>query len=193
MFRDRGKAAPHNLFGHADALIAKGGSPVPPPPLFSYVSANEAFAGDPVAAFSVGFEMGYDVSYAYDAASRTWQRSMGGAPFTDASGQQVAPTNVVVQFTDYPAESEGQTVGQGDAWVFADGKVARGRWNRPQREQPAQYVDAAGNPIKLLPGTTWVELLPTGLSVNAIPPATPPAPDTTPPPTSAPPTTKKRK
>jgi hypothetical protein len=55
-----------------------------------------------------------------------------------------------------------QTVGQGDAWVFSDGKVVRGKWSRTDRSQQTQYTDAAGAPIKLAPGRTWVELLPAG-------------------------------
>jgi hypothetical protein len=95
-----------------------------------------------------------------------------------------------VQFTSYPAESEGETVGQGDVWVFSDGKLTRGQWVRPQHEQTAQYVDAAGKPIKLLPGRTWVELLPVGLPVGVI--GAPPPPSTEPAaPASLPPTTKK--
>jgi hypothetical protein len=192
MFRDRSKPAPHNLFGHGDALFAKGGNPVPPQPLFSYYGENETTTGDPVVAFSVGFGRGYDVAYTYDAPSRTWQRSMDNGPFVAADGQQVAPTNVVVQFTNYPAESEGETVGQGDVWVFSDGKVTRGQWTRPQHEQPAQYVDATGKPIKLLPGHTVVELLPVGLPVNAVGPPPPPSPEPSVPATT-PPTTKKKK
>jgi hypothetical protein len=74
------------------------------------------------------------------------------------------------------------TVGQGDVWVFTGGKIVKGRWTRPGKEQPAKYVDAAGNPIKLLPGRTWVHLLPVGSPVDV----------TAPPPPSPPPTTKKK-
>lgn len=56
-----------------------------------------------------------------------------------------------------------QTVGQGDAWVFSDGKLVKGKWARSDRSQPTQYVDAAGAPIKLTPGRTWVEFVPAGL------------------------------
>ena len=191
MFRDRSKRAPHNLYGHGDALFAKGGNPVPPPPLFGYLAENEPSTGDPVVAFSAGFGRGYDVGYAYDAPSRTWQRTMDNQPFVAADGQQVAPTNVVVQFTNYPAESEGETVGQGDVWVFSDGKVTKGKWSRPQHEQPAQYVDATGKPIKLLPGRTLVELLPVGLPVGVIGPPPSPSPASSVP-ASTPPTTKKK-
>jgi len=52
----------------------------------------------------------------------------------------------------------------------------KGRWVRPAKEKPAQYVDAAGKPIKLLPGPTWVALLPIGAAVDVTSP--PPAPPT---------------
>ncbi len=179
MFRERSRPAPHNLFGRPAALVAKGGQPVPPKALFQYLGKNEQSAGDPAAAVRVGFTPPYDPTYTYDAASRTWKRSYGLAPFTAASGQQVAPTNVVVQYTNYEGgagnpTAEGQTVGEGDVMVFTDGKVVRGRWTRPAKEQPAQYVDAAGKPIKLQPGRTWVELLPIGAPVDVTAP--PPAP-----------------
>jgi Protein of unknown function (DUF3048) N-terminal domain/Protein of unknown function (DUF3048) C-terminal domain len=180
MFRERSRGAPLNLFGRPAELIGKGGQPVPPRALFQYLGNNEQSAGDPASAVHVGFKAGFDPTYTYDAPSRTWKRSIGLAPFNAASGQQVAPTNVIVQFTSYEGgvgspTAEGVTVGEGDAWVFTDGKVVRGRWRRPAKEQPAQYVDAAGRPIKLLPGRTWVELLPIGapVEVTAPPPAPP--------------------
>jgi hypothetical protein len=175
MFRDRNKHAPHNLFGHPSGLIAKGGQPVPPPALFQYLGKNEQSSGDPATAVHVGFSPGYDPTYTYDPTSRTWKRSYGLTPFKVASGEQIAPTNVVVQFTNYEGgagnpTAEGQTVGQGDVWVFTDGKVTKGRWVRPAKGQPAGYVDATGKPITLLPGRTWVELLPIGSAVDVTAP-----------------------
>jgi hypothetical protein len=179
MFRERGRRAPLNLFGRPTELIAKGGQPVPPKALFQYLEANEQSAGDPAAAVRIGFKPPDDPTYTYDQATRTWKRSYGLAPFTAANGQQVAPTNVIVQFTNYEGgagspTAEGVTVGEGEAWVFTDGKVVRGRWVRPAKEQPAQYVDAAGKPIKLLPGKTWVALLPIGSPVDVTAPPPPP-------------------
>ena len=186
MFRDnpRGVDVEHTLYGRGQALIDKGGEPVPPPALFTYYAEGEATVGEPVASTRIGFIPGYDPTYTYDAASRTWLRSYGFEPFTVGAGVQIAPTNVVVQFTDYVGgagnpTAEGQSVGEGDVWVFTDGKVVRGRWTRPAVEQPAQYVDAAGAPIKLLPGRTWVHLLPIGEAVDVTPGAPAPAVTTT--------------
>ena len=195
MFRDKSKKAPHNLYGHGQDLLAKGGQPVPVRPLFSYLDAGAAFNGDPVAQIDVGFKQGYAVTYTFDAASRTWKRSYGLAPHTVASGQQIAPTNVIVQFVGccVPSPEGGayQTVGQGQAWVFSDGKIVRGQWARSDRSQPTQYVDASGAPIKLQPGHTWVEFVPASpdYPVNVTPPpAAPPSPST---PTTAPSTTRR--
>jgi hypothetical protein len=196
MFRDRARQAPHNLYGRGPDLLALGGQPVPVPPLFSYLDQGEVFPGDPVTDFTVGFKQGYAVSYTSDPASHTWQRSLGLAPSTVVSGAQIAPTNVIVEFVSccLPSPEGGAypTVGQGDAWVFSDGKLVKGQWTRGDPSQPTQYVDFTGKPIKLTPGRTWVELLPVGLDypVNVTP--GPPAP---PPPTPAPPTkppTKRR-
>lgn len=192
MFRDKSKKAPHNLYGHGQDLLAKGGQPVPVRPLFSYADAGGAFNGDPVAQVDIGFKQGYGVTYTFDAASRTWKRSYGLTPHTAASGQQIAPTNVIVQFVGccVPSPEGGayQTVGQGQAWVLSDGKIVRGQWTRSDRSQPTQYVDASGAPIKLLPGRTWVEFVPASpdypVNVTAPPPG--------PPSSSAPTTTTRR-
>lgn len=49
-------------------------------------------------------------------------------------------------------------MGEGELFVFTDGKVVWGRWSRPAQDQPATLTDNAGNPILLTPGNTWVEL-----------------------------------
>ena len=140
----------------------------------------------------IGFVAGYDPTYVWDQPSGTWKRSIQGAPHTVVGGNQLAPTNVVVQFTDYPAESDGRTVGEGDVWVFSDGQLRTGRWIRPNHDQPARYVDANGTPILLRAGPTWVELLPNGAPVD-VQFAPPPAATTAPPTTLAPTTTTKAK
>jgi hypothetical protein len=183
--------APHNLYGLGPALFALGGQPVSPKPLFQYAVAGAPVAGTGVLSMHLGFSGGYDPTYTWDPASATWMRAIDGTPQTVSSGAPVAPTNVVVQFTPYTGEAEGQTVGEGDVWVFSGGTVRMGRWVRPDKTQPAHYVDASGAPILLNPGRTWVELLPVGSPVDIVPA---PVPVTTVPPTTvAPPTTKKKK
>ncbi len=184
------RESPHNLYGHGPALFALGGDPKPPPPLFQYAPVGlpppqdaDADPGVPVVSAHVGFHAGYDVSYTWDAASSTWKRFQHGDPHVVVGGEQIAPTNVVVQFTSYDGVSNAQTLGEGDVWVFTDGRLRTGRWIRPDREQPARVVDARGQPMLLRPGRTWVELLPVGYAVDVESPPSPPPP--TEPPTTA--------
>ncbi len=48
-------------------------------------------------------------------------------------------------------------------WVFTDGVLRKGTWKRPDKAQPAKYVDAAGNPILLRPGPHLGRAAPGGL------------------------------
>lgn len=179
-FREQSRSAPHNLYGRTDLLWQRGGEPVPPRPLFTYVGSDEC-AGDPVQSMRVGFIRGYDPTYTYDAATRTWARAYGTTPFLDASGSQIAPMNVIVQFVAYSGSGGGgELIGSGDAWVFCDGRVVRGRWTKASAGEPTQFTDASGVPIRLRPGRTWVELLNTTGAVDVvIPPPTTTSPSTT--------------
>lgn len=56
--------------------------------------------------------------------------------------------------------------GQGDAAFFRDGVMIRGKWQRLYEQEFFQFVDAAGNPITLKPGTTWFEIVPTGYTLD---------------------------
>jgi Protein of unknown function (DUF3048) N-terminal domain/Protein of unknown function (DUF3048) C-terminal domain len=184
------REAPHNLYGLGQPLFDLGGDPKPPPPLFTYVATGAPpVTGQGVVDFHVGFEQGYDPTWSWNATAGTWDRAIDGTPQTVTGSGHISPTNVVVQFTTYTGEGEAQTVGEGDVWVFTDGVQRIGRWVRPDKAQPAKYVDSAGNPIPLRPGRTWVEVLPTGSTVD-VTDAPPPA--TTAPPVTAPPTTAKK-
>lgn len=184
--------APHNLYGLGQPLFDLGGDPKPPPALFQYVANGApAVAGQGVVDFRVGFVDGFDPTWTWVAATGLWARTIDDVPQTVVGGAPIAPANVVIQFTPYSGEAEAQTVGEGDVWIFTDGVLRTGRWVRPDKAQPAKYVDAAGNPIPLRPGRTWVELLPVGSAVD-ITPAPAPAP-TVPPATTVAPTTAKKK
>jgi len=77
---------------------------------------------------------------------------------------QVAPTNVIVQFTPYGRSAadenspEAIVSGSGEAWIFTNGNVVRGTWTRKGDAAVTSYTDERGNAISVTPGTTWVEL-----------------------------------
>jgi Protein of unknown function (DUF3048) N-terminal domain/Protein of unknown function (DUF3048) C-terminal domain len=176
MFRDSARKRPHNLYGVGANLFAKGGQPVPSPPLFHYRGADVASAGDPGSVITVGFTEDNAVTWTWNAAAGTYTRNVFGADQVAGSGAPIAPQNVIVQFVEYVGGkgrggvgvegSEAQMVGSGEAWVFTGGKVVKGTWQRPAKEAVTRFVDAAGADIPLTPGQTWVELPQNGYAVT---------------------------
>jgi len=183
-FREASRQAPHNLYARTALLWARGGTPVPPEPLFQYVEKGEEFAGEPIASFHVDLQAGYDVAYVWDPGTRGWKRfSQGLEPFlvTGPTPVQVAPTNVIVQLVPYGSGADGNLIGTGEAWIFSNGRLVKGTWAKLYPPAPTVFADAAGKPIGLTPGRTWVELAPTGTSVTVLPgTATEPASTTSP-------------
>jgi len=194
LFRVNSRSAPHNLYARPAAAWKLGGKPVPPKPLFTYRTGGDVLSASaiPVLAFNVGFPSGYDVDWAWNAGTNSFDRSMQKVAFKAADGTQVSPANVVVQFTQYEGgvgrfNAEGIVVGSGEAWVFTNGNLIKGTWSRPTKDAVTTYSDATGAPIKLTPGRTWVEFAPAGIdvAVQAAPVTTTVAPAPTAPPTTA--------
>ncbi len=194
-FREPTRPAPHNLYGRTALLWGFGGTPVPPEPQLQFLvpeprgdlEADPPFTGEPVASFHVRLDMGYDMAYVWDATKGGWNRFQQGVEPFMAAGipeVQIAPTNVIVQFIPYGAGADGDVMGTGEAWIFSDGQLIRGTWAKPYPPAPTQFLDAAGNVIKLTPGRTWIELAPIGTPVDVVP-AVPPSTAATAPTTTA--------
>ena len=162
-WRSTSRRAPHNLFSATDRLWGKypERDEIPTAPFAFRTVLDELHpSAEPVAGVFVDFGHA-EIDYAWNGEG--WERTHNGDAHSDSDGIRVAPPNVVIQFTTYGTSSadsrspEAQTVGSGEAWVFTDGHVVRGRWERPDQSRPADLV-ADGRPIRLTPGRTWVAL-----------------------------------
>ena len=162
-WRSTSRRAPHNLFSATDRLWGKypERDEIPTAPFAFRTVLDELHpSAEPVAGVVVDFGHA-EIDYAWNGEG--WERTHNGDAHSDSDGVRVAPPNVVIQFTTYGTSSadsrspEAQTVGSGEAWVFTDGHVVRGRWERPDQSRPADLV-ADGRPIRLTPGRTWVAL-----------------------------------
>jgi len=175
-FREPTRPAPHDLYGRTELLWEFGGTPVPPEPQLGYVEEGQDFTGEPVESFHVRLDMGYDMSYVWDAAKGGWNRFQQGIEPFMAAGfpeTQIAPTNVIVQFIPYGAGADGDVIGTGEAWIFSNGQLIRGTWGKAFPPAAPQFADATGASIALMPGRTWIELAPIGTPVDVVAAAAP--------------------
>lgn len=181
-FRQRGRAAPYNLFARASDFfgLAPQGA-VPPPPLFAYRAEGAPFEaagiapGNGVNVVYKGRRVTTIADWTWNAAAGVYERSTDGVPHVDAiDNSRVSAKNLIVQFADYVDTGQRDTsgepvpeaklVGEGEAWVFSDGKLVKGRWSKASMEAVTVFTDSAGKKLRLAPGRTWVEIPPPGTS-----------------------------
>ena len=175
--RRAGRSAPHNLYATTDGLFRKAGTATPPPPAFGpFLSAGQAFAAagaSPVTRLNLSPAPNISAAYQWDPATQTWKRSTDGKPHALEGGGQIAPTNIIVQYTAYstfPADKKvryPEVVGSGDALVFAAGSVVKAKWTKAGAGSVTTYADSTGKPIVLPPGQTWIHLLEPGSSLTS--------------------------
>lgn len=171
----RDKRAPHHIYSSTARLYSAAQKDLKPPPSLSpFVAAGQPFAPTAPPAVHLNVPMGLTkVDYDWDAAAGGWKRTTNGTPHLLEGGAQLTSTNVIVQFVAYrnsPGDfdvvhnpvSVANVVGSGDAWVLAGGKVVKGKWSKASPEAMTAFTDAAGAPVALMPGRTWVLLAPVG-------------------------------
>ncbi len=174
--RRSGRSAPYNLYTSTQALFAKAPDGAKaPPPFAQFLKPGEAFnppGVTPAARITVQAAPSVTAGYEWDPASSTYKRSTNGNADTLEGGGQLAPTNVIVQFTPYSRFSADakvtypEVIGSGEAVFFAGGSTIRGRWSKTAPTAVTTYTDAAGAPISLPPGRTLVELVAPGSGIT---------------------------
>src|SRR4030043_668330 len=109
---------------------------------------------------------GFDLNYIYNKSGNYYLRYMGGNAHLDYNtGQQITAKNVVVMVTDIqgPLDKYGhmsvRTIGNGTAFIFIDGKVIQGSWQRGSIFEPYVFKDGSGNIVSFNEGSTWIAMV----------------------------------
>jgi hypothetical protein len=167
--------APHNLYITGEklrALVEKKGWATPTT-FTGWVRKSDQPAETPNATtITVAFSSpDYQAVFAYDKASNSYLRSIGGKPDTDvaANGKQVSPKSVVVlsTVTTYGKQANGKpktdivTIGSGKGYIFQDGTVTEVTWQKKSASDRMVFLGPDNQPIALNRGQTWVSVVPT--------------------------------
>lgn len=174
--RDPGRSAPHDLYTATAALWRAGrSSSEVPEPVFGYAETWEGKARR-VGTVRVPYSSVSDVYWSWSRREGGWLRSHGETPHTLEDGSRVSAATVVVQVVEVGASSivdaagnaspEVGLVGSGRVYVLRDGRVIIGRWQRDSLADVTTFVAKDGTEITLSPGRTWVELVPSTVTVE---------------------------
>ena len=135
----------------------------PPPVLFPRRAVDASRAQPLVPGIRIDWGALQDVTWVW--VDDTWIRSQFGRPHLDETGVVVSAANVLVIEVDYgvsdadPASPQAISVGTGAASILTDGALIEAAWERSSPRDPWTFTDAAGQPVLLAPGTTWIEIV----------------------------------
>jgi hypothetical protein len=184
-FRISSRSAPHNLYVDTFALRETADSrdyPDDPPqgPLWEFgpMPASAETASEITIDFA-----GNTVIWTWEEAEGLWLRTAYNeeSTYVDEDGTESRigiPVMVALFVEPYTASPGGgqsgtnlpssRTTGSGQAYVFAEGKVVEGTWERETETDWYTLTDANGEIIMVPPGKAWVSLVPStrGLTVT---------------------------
>jgi hypothetical protein len=174
--RDNNRYAPHNLYTSRAQLLAAQTSRGWGTSTYTGFPRKAEKPSEAPNARGIDLALSgflYNPRFDYDAATNSYKRSMAGRPHVDeTSGAQLSPKVVVALVSPHHYAgiySVYQLTGSGKAYIFQDGMVTEGVWEKAGRNNQIKFGDANGAPLGLNPGQTWITLVSTADQVKITP------------------------
>jgi len=169
--RDGARSAPYNVELDLPRIADNTDLPTPEPYLEwagQDESANAQSAGSPspdaqsATTASVQFSPGHTTEWGYE--DEHWSRTNGRAE-TEFEADTLIVMTVQQEDAGYtdPAGNpvpESVLEGTGEATFLLGDEVVEGEWHKDDLGAPLEFTDEAGEPLRIPPGHTWIELMP---------------------------------
>ena len=117
------------------------------------------------------------VSYRWEPRSGFYQRYINGNAQVDpADGERVNARTIVVLFMKFRTDSTIERghnrpvlgfVGQGDAWIYSEGLLVKGRWSKPTEADPTVILGPDGQEIPFVRGRIFMQVVPLATRIGS--------------------------
>jgi hypothetical protein len=177
-YRIDSRRAPHNVYAAPLSLVSQADADhqAAPGSQFDIATAPDqataVTAGTPATTLGLTLSGLSHPNWTWNPADASWVRAESSTPAVEADGTPLHATNVVVVRVDVVAtgatDPAGNPVpetileGRGEALVATGGRTLPVTWVKNSATDRLVLLGADGNPVRLAPGTTWVELVPNG-------------------------------
>lgn len=172
-FRSSSRSAPHNLYADIEEIRSLADrrevSDEPPTPIWEFGDLPPGAEG----AETIRLKFSGSLVAGWKWDGEQYLRTTNGAVHewidaNDERSQIAVDTLVVLSMNTYLAEPPPgggvaravESIGSGDAWIFAGGRVVEGRWARKTADDGFTLTDADGAPLAVPPGLAWVSFFP---------------------------------
>lgn len=179
-YRRSGRSAPHNLHAYTEDLLEQAGDTTAPPAQWEFAYPGEGATaqvqGRDVSSVAIVMSGWAHPGWDWDAESGTWLRNERGAPHVTMDGTQLYATNVIIMRVDitYNSSGGGSSVPEtmlagrsGSGTLISGSKAVDITWSKGSKvTDRIVYKTSDGEEVSLMPGNTWVELVPNSGSVT---------------------------
>ena len=172
-WRSTDRLAPHNVYTKSDFWqravehyqAGAGAFMAPDGWRFAKTVDQESTVSPLNKEITIRYNPYYSVTWKYDAEQTNYVRYVNGKKYIDLDGAEVRARNVLIQYAsmktvDEEGRKEIATVGKGEAKIIKKGRLGIGFWEKKSVTDRTRFYDPNGNEVVLLPGTTWVEVVP---------------------------------
>lgn len=182
-YRVSHKKMPHNTYSSSEMILKdanrRGYKSDSVFTFMPFYTLHSSIGGEPASHFQFVYKnpnrndpTGYSTSYKYNSEEKLYYRYTNDKPHLDeATGLQLTCANVIVQYAPTKViDKEGRLqvdfVGKGQGVFFSNGEMLLVNWVKNTQTETTQFFYEDGNPIRLNPGQTWIQVMPTGQAVT---------------------------
>jgi len=122
---------------------------------------------------NVAYSNYYEVSWRFNEFTNRFDYYQNGKIFTGEDDNNLSVENVLVQYVqteiiDSYGRLDIKTVGGGEARVLRAGEIIHANWEKKDRNSRTRFFDNNGQEINLIPGRTWVQVVPTIITAEVV-------------------------
>lgn len=161
-----GKKAPHNAYTSMELLRSRGEE-------YGYTfeeqakgfdfSTEDTHTGEVCTEFNVLYKDW--VKYVYNEGTGSYDRFIKDKATVDENNDVgISPKNIILQVAgqkviDKAGHLDVYHVGNGEGYLVKGGRVYPILWEKATQKAPTVFTYADGQPITLIPGQTWIEVI----------------------------------
>jgi len=169
-WRSRNRYAPHNVYSSSElikeAIDDRGWDKNTEIDTWIFKKESELDDRPEEQVIEVNFNnYTYNVVWNYDRDQNAYTRFQMGKLYKTEGNNAVLTKNLLIIYSKQSIIDDygrlfTETLGEGKAIVFQDGKGTIGTWRKQNATDRMRFYDSDGNEIKMLEGKTWITVVP---------------------------------
>jgi len=164
-WRDPSQSAPHNLYIKKEGLI----NFLDENKIFNqadfsgwYYGAGIRLSDQEAENIKINFSPIAESNWQYNEGQKKYQYLQNNKNYRDKNNQEILVDNIIIQYApitilDEIGRRQIKLTGQGEALIFQQGKVVKGKWIKEAGR--TKFYNQAGEEIIFISGKTWVSVV----------------------------------